>query len=775
VWIRWLLPAIFLLLASPLQAADKLILSVTINSQPVGETFAYRTDSGDILLPSPFLRDHVGDRPWTEIPLDNTSYVSLTGLKDRVQYILDIEGLSLDLTVDPGLFPGFTLDLHPTPPDGTSYPRFNSAYLNYSVIYDTDEDHDLESLSVPTEAVIRWGEVALSSGFSYTRNGEDSDSVRMLSSLVWDEPNSLVRLTIGDFGSGSGDLGGSKTLGGISLRKNFGIDPYFVSYPNIDLAGTARTPATLEVYRNGALLRREEIGAGPFLLENIAPSTGSGEVVVVVTDAFGRETVLTAPFYYSPALLAAGVHQYSYDLGVTREELGKEDFQYGDPAVLFFHRVGLTNGLTCGIRGEGEEDLINIGVNLDTVLKGVGLFQLDYAQSKVKEEKGDAFLLSYSYVNNSLGISWRYSRLSQSRGYSNLTLPAGGERVTLSETASVFLSGGDLGTLSLNYFSTERSLSGDESRLTANYSNSLSRKLSMTASASRQLEAGEETELAVNLRYRFGGGSLATASHLDTDESKTNRFELRRNIPGRLGWGYDLSSAVKETDKGIETKDLEGEISYKGPYGTYSGAVINSDGRETYSVRASGSIAQIGRGLYFGQPISDSFAVVKVDGLKDIEVLFQNQTVGKTDSNGEAFVPFLGSYTNNSLTINDLDLPFNVSLEKDTRNIVLPYRGGAMVRFSVEKIQQVIGSLFIVDGGERRPARLWGLKVQIGSEMRELPVGSDGQFYGENVPAGSHGAVIYKGERQCRFNLVIPESEEMVVDLGEITCEPDVD
>ena len=49
-------------------------------------------------------------------------------------------------------------------------------------------------------------------------------------------------------------------------------------------------------------------------------------------------------------------------------------------------------------------------------------------------------------------------------------------------------------------------------------------------------------------------------------------------------------------------------------------------------------------------------------------------------------------------------------------------------------------------------------------------VGTEGEFYLENIPSGKHMAeLVYKGNK-CEFNMIIPESEEMLIDLGEISC-----
>jgi hypothetical protein len=50
------------------------------------------------------------------------------------------------------------------------------------------------------------------------------------------------------------------------------------------------------------------------------------------------------------------------------------------------------------------------------------------------------------------------------------------------------------------------------------------------------------------------------------------------------------------------------------------------------------------------------------------------------------------------------------------------------------------------------------------------PVGSDGTFYFEDLPKGTHTAVMeYRGTR-CSFTLTVPASADVVLDLGTRRC-----
>ena len=61
----------------------------------------------------------------------------------------------------------------------------------------------------------------------------------------------------------------------------------------------------------------------------------------------------------------------------------------------------------------------------------------------------------------------------------------------------------------------------------------------------------------------------------------------------------------------------------------------------------------------------------------------------------------------------------------------------------------------------------------MGNEVISSVVGMDGAFYLENIPAGTYRARLLLEGREIAFDLVVPQSKDAIVDLGEIDC-PDL-
>src|SRR5207249_10944021 len=133
-------------------------------------------------------------------------------------------------------------------PSGSDDRAAPSAFFNYGVTW-----RDFGRVDPFGEAGLSVAGSLLSSTFLRTRDG---DLARGLSSLTMDERQGLRRWVIGDSFAGAGGLGGSTFLGGLSVSRNYSLNPYFIRYPTFGLSGVVLTPSTVDVYENDVVLRR---------------------------------------------------------------------------------------------------------------------------------------------------------------------------------------------------------------------------------------------------------------------------------------------------------------------------------------------------------------------------------------------------------------------------------------------------------------------------------------------------------------------------------------
>jgi outer membrane usher protein len=158
-------------------------------------------------------------------------------------------------------------------------------------------------------------------------------------------------------------------------------------------------------------------------------------------------------------------------------------------------------------------------------------------------------------------------------------------------------------------------------------------------------------------------------------------------------------------------------------------------------------------------------AVVDPPGQAGVDVYRDNRPVATTDESGTALVPNLRPYQDNPIRIGDADLPMDIavgSLKVETS----PGLGrGVRVRFGVERSHWVG---FSIDAGPAGPVPA-GTRLQEEATGRSFPVGFDGKAHVEGRP----GLHIYQAsweDHQCEIVVAIPETAEVMPDLGSKTC-----
>ena len=63
------------------------------------------------------------------------------------------------------------------------------------------------------------------------------------------------------------------------------------------------------------------------------------------------------------------------------------------------------------------------------------------------------------------------------------------------------------------------------------------------------------------------------------------------------------------------------------------------------------------------------------------------------------------------------------------------------------------------------------MTLSAGGKAIEIPTAGGGDFYLENLPAGRHRARVVIEGKPCEFDLVVPESADALVPLGDVfTC-----
>lgn len=750
-------------------------LELVVNEERRGEILA-RVGGGAILAPVETLEKAglVGFEG-RRSTIEGTPHVDLGSLAPRITHVFDEESLVLRITADPLLLASAVhRDLTPGAPRDIVYSKNTSAFVNYGLAM-----HGEDQLSGSVETALNVRGALASSTFSRAADGRLS---RGLSAVVVDDRRRLVRWSGGDSWVDSGTLGGGAILGGVSATRVFGLDPYTPVRPTLDLAGVASTPSTVEVYVNNRLVHREQLPAGRFELENVRAETGAGNARIVVRDAFGREQTLRDPYYIAREALAPGTHEFAYAVGAVRQPaatapLETEEWDPGtyapEATLIARHRAGITRWLGAALRAEAAQDFASGGPAV-TLGSPLGQLELAAALSRDGDLAGSALSGSWSWAGRRFGAGLSSKALSP--GYATVSTRARDDRALLDTRVFGSVQMGRLGTLSVQHARTDNRDREDVVRTSANLAVQPIRRSSLFFTVARVERAGAEPvlEAYAGFALSLGGAGTFQAHHTLAATGESTAATAQRSLPSGSGFGYRVSAlqtspaAQPGAPAGADRPPPSGDgiLQYQNRYGRWeAGAGVLGD-EVAWRAGAAGSLIAVGGGVFASRPVQQGFALVRVPGVEGVRVYAANQEIGRTNRRGNALVPNLLSYYGNRLAISDVDIPMRYSVEATQATIAPPARGGAVVTFPVELFTAVTGRILfpgnvVPVGGE--------LRIGAGEKALLSPVGKNGVFYFENLPAGRHVCELRWRGKTWKFYLKAPKPGKMpVTELGAL-------
>ncbi len=740
---------------------ESVILQLILNEENKGDFFLLSAPDNDIWIKRDEL-DMLGLKEGLgrDIQFNGETFVSLESITG-LEYSINYEDVSLVITAVPQLFKKHSVDISYKKPYKVTYTTGKSAFLNYAFIYDHETVDTL--LDISGELGVSIGNYFGMSTFIYEDTEDANDFLRLMTNITLDNRDKLTTTTVGDFSASSGTLGSTAVLGGINFSKNFSIDPYLLKFPSLDLTGTLETPSELEIYLDDFLVRKEKLPPGEFSFSDIPATVGLGAARISIRDAYGREHIISKPYYYTDRLLKQGLHEYSYSLGARREDFGEKSFSYGKPAFLSFHNYGLSERLTVGYTAEASNDLINMGQTASLLVFDLGVLDSVVAVSNSSEKTGLTGLLGYSFQSRNINITT--SLQSSSKKYSNLTMKPEDDKARLAFSSTVGTGGKRTGFITVGYTYSDFYESVTTTRIALSYNKALTKQTTffMTASESRAIETSDQIFLGLNIYFgKDVSGNLSLASR---DGSEISKVGIQKSLPIGRGFGYKA-----EVENIHGDNDIDSDLQYQNKFGLFEAGFNNKVRDYGYRLAFSGGAGYIDNSVFLSRPVKDSFAKVKINDLEGVRVYYYGNEIDRTDEKGEAIIPNLRSFHDNRIDIENRDIPINYTIPSLTQYISPSYRSGALVEFNVSKIQGIVGTVIMMIDGNNIPAEFASLHIRTEDGIMEGLVGTEGEFYLENIPSGKHMAeLVYRGKK-CEFNMIIPDSEEMLIDLGEISC-----
>jgi outer membrane usher protein len=582
-------------------------------------------------------------------------------------------------------------------------------------------------------------------------------SVRLMSSVQMDSPHTIKTLRLGDAITSTGAWGIGALFGGVQYGTNFAVRPEFVVQSIPSVAGDAVLPSTVDVYVDNVLRSRQNVEAGPFVINNLPLVNGKGEIRMVVRDVLGREQVVTQPFLASATLLRPGLLQEAYELGALRRNYGTQSDDYGDPFASMTLRRGMRAQWTAELRAELQREVRTVGLSHALLFPAwSSVLEATMAASSGQEE-GGAYGLQYSFTGNRVSLGGRVT--DSSAGFRQVggdALNAPSRQWTLQAALPV-----GPGTFITNYLS-RASHNAEQSEvkvLHMNYAWQVhSRVTAQVSLLSTNALAGVSLLAGVNVVW--DAKHVSTLSAQRAPQSATAYADYAQVAPGTDGLDYRLAAAQAD---GLGTQQVD--FSYKHPRGRWSAQLVEQAAGPSTRLGASGGVAVLGHQVHWTRGLPQSFAIVHV-GEPGVPVYLEGQLAARTGADGSALVGNLRAYQDNLLSIDALTIPMDHLLSTTSLTVRPRWLGGVRADFGVA---QVIGGTVSVLYQDGTPPPAW-TEVQVLGLAQRFVVGGRGDVYLEFPEPGSYRMrALPQGHDQCEFDLVVNHLEELP---DQVVCLP---
>ncbi|WP_155859796.1 fimbria/pilus outer membrane usher protein, partial [Acinetobacter terrae] len=181
------------------------------------------------------------------------------------------------------------------------------------------------------------------------------------------------------------------------------------------------------------------------------------------------------------------------------------------------------------------------------------------------------------------------------------------------------------------------------------------------------------------------------------------------------------------------------------------------------------SLVMMGGGIFTARQINSGFAVVSTEGIGNVPVLLQNNNIGTTNSHGRLLVTSLNAYQDNKISIDPMNLPADLRIDKVSLEATPTDRSGILVNFGITPARSA--SLILKDSNDQ--------PIEIGSQVRLLSkkeastaiVGFDGEVYLDTLDKHNVLEVTTPSGDVCKIGFDYQKQSDGIPLIGPLICQ----
>lgn len=777
------------------RADETLQLEVVVNGYSTNKIGEFVTRAGTLLARPQELRD-LGFRVPDSVPNATGDLVELTQLVG-LHWRLDQPTQTLYVTADNQLLLPALLRAGEAASSNPPVQSGLGATLDYDVTGTSFAGQNSASGLFDFRGFSPWGVVSSGTlayaGVSPLGPGTYS-AVRLDSTYVYSDPDTMRRYHLGDFINGGLSWTRPVRLGGAQINSDFSMRPDLVTFPLPSIGGTVAVPSTVDVLVNGSQLLSREVQPGPFAIPQLPVVTGAGTVSMTVTNALGRQVTTTLPFYASSELLASGLQTYSIELGAVRRNWGLISNDYGNLAGSASYRRGLSSAVTVEGHTEGTPGQLMAGGGMSVNFENLGVINLAAAASTSGGQSGTQFTLGAQRLGRVISVG--ASATLASHSFRDIAAMNGDPVPRRQINANAGISLGTFGSFGVAYTGVDRDEAPEPISfyappgsifarnvvlpggvvsttdnlvsffpaehvhvISATYSVQV-RNASLYATGFFDVAGGGGNGVLLGLTIPLGGRSSVNAG-VGSETGRGYQQMQAQQSPVSIGdWGYQAYASTGNPSH--QFADLQ----YKSSWALLSAGADRIGNQTTAQAQAQGALSVADGGVFASNTINDSFGIVDTNGIGNIRVLDENREVGRTDSAGRLLVPDLRSFDVNHVAINPTDVPLDTTVPFTTRDVRPQEHSGIVIHFPLRTSR---GALLRLVNAYGAPLPV-GSVATLQSTGMAVPIGYDGDAYVQDLSRHNELQVEQPNGQRCVVTFDYLPATGEIPTIGPLTC-----
>ncbi|WP_262504757.1 fimbria/pilus outer membrane usher protein [Serratia liquefaciens] len=549
--------------------------------------------------------------------------------------------------------------------------------------------------------------------------------------------------------------------------------------------GIASSNAQVTVRQNGYIIYQSYVAPGAFALQDLYPTSSSGDFTVTVRESDGSESSFIQPFSAVPIMQREGHWRYAISGGEYRSTMSEAQ----KPTFLQSSLVyGVSNSLTLygGTQLSGHYQSILAGIG-----QGMGHFgslSIDATQAKTTLRndhihQGQSYRMQYAKDVFQSGTTftlagYRYSTeefydfqeaneidATDANNWRQLYNRRSKVQLQVNQSLSEF------GNLYFNAYQQDYwQLPRKERTLNVGYNVNVNGvSYGLNYSETKSPLSRNNQYLAFNVQVplsKWLNNSWATYNIQNDNRGKT-RQQVGMN--GLALEGNNLNYAVNESYSN-QGEGNAGSVSatYKGSAAQVTAGYNYTQNNRQVNYGIQGGVLVHPYGVTLAQSMGDSVALIRAPDAGNVRV--QNQTGVYTDSKGYAVVPFVNTYRKNSIALDTGTLGDKVDLDGAVKTVV-PTAGAVVL---ADFKTQVGARAFITLTYRGKPIPFGATASLTGAGKSSTGiVGDAGSVYLAGIPASGQLEVKWGPalDQRCLADFSVPAAHTAPVISLAVICQ----